>query len=144
MSTPDPLSSEAEVVLEAIERVNEKLDEAKSSQEALREELQNDAQSRFRQTVAMVLVVALFLLGGFTGYVQYDRVTRCHSKADTIAVIKRVLKQDHRALPDGILKGFGEDEDTKKVVAVIRSSYADSEKQIDILLPVPDCSGFLP
>jgi hypothetical protein len=144
VSTPENLSSEAEVVLAAIERVNEKLDAAKRSQEALREELQEDAQSRFRQTVALVVAVALFLLSGFTGYVQYDRVTRCHSKADTIAVIKKVIKQDHRALPDGLLKGFGEGKDTKHVVAVIRSSYDDSEKQIDILLPVPDCSGFLP
>jgi hypothetical protein len=138
------MSSEAEVVLEAIERVNVKLDEAKRSQEALREELQNDAQSRFRQTVAMVTVVALFLVGCFTGYVQYDRVTRCHSRADTIAVIKSVIKQDHKALPDGLLKGFGDGENTKHVVAVIRASYAGSEHKIDVLLPMPDCSGFLP
>lgn len=145
MSTPDPnLSPEAEVVLGAISSVSDQLDAARSSQEALRNDLQADAKGRFRQTVGLIVAVAVFLFSAGLGYAQYDRVTRCNSRADTIETIKRVIAEDHEALPAGLLKGFGDNEDTQRVVEVIRLAYDNSEVRIDQLLPVPDCSGFLP
>lgn len=143
MTTPD-LSSEAEIVLAAIGEVSTQLQSAKASQEALRVELKRDADSRFRQTVALVLVVAILLSAGFLGYVQYDRVTRCHARADTIHTIKEVLATDHDALPKGLRVGFPPSDDLDKTIAVIVASYNASEKQIDALLPEPDCSGLLP
>lgn len=140
---PD-LSAEAEIVLDAIAGVNANLDSVKESQNALRSELKSDARSRFRQVLAIIAMTSLLLTGAAVGYVQYDRVSRCHSRADTIATIKRVIAKDHDALPKGLLQGFGDTADLRHVVAVIRASYNDSEQQIDLLLPAPDCSGFLP
>lgn len=151
MSTLDPgapLSPEAALVLEAVSDVSVKLDEAKTGQEKLRAELKQDARDRIklavRQVISVVVIAVVLLAVAFTGYVQYDRVTRCHARADTIATIKDVLKKDHEALPEGLRAGFPESPDLERTVSVIEKSYDVSERQIDLLLPEPDCSGFLP
>lgn len=142
------ISPEGAHVLRAIKHLDSRLTETKQVIEADTEarilQVEEDSKHRFRMGLAIIAIVALLITGAGVAYAQYDRVTRCNSRADTIQTIKRVLAKDHDALPDGLLDGFGDNPDTRRVVAVIRAAYDKSETDIDVLLPEPDCSGFLP
>lgn len=135
-------------MLRAIKALDGKLD---LTREAIEEDtearilsVEEDSRHRFRVGLAVVAVVALLIGSASIGYAQYDRVTRCHQRADTIRTIEHILEQDHDALPGALKAGFPPSADLDKIVAVIRAGYDRSEADVRAQLPIPDCSGFLP
>lgn len=137
MTTDDHLSPEAQAVLEAVGQLGVQLEDTKDT-------IDRNTKQRIRVVVASFSVALLVLAACFVGYAQYDRVSRCNQRAETIETIKRVLAKDHDALPRALELGFPPSEDLDRVVAVIREGYDTSEAQLDDLLPEPDCGGFLP
>lgn len=144
-----------EKVLAAIAALETKLDEtsaqfradaeARETAQHLREEQRaKDAADRQRRALTAVAIYVTVAMLCVIAYLRQDTLNSCQARNARNDAVRTALATDHDALPDALREGFGDTEDVRRVVRVIRSGYDKSEAQLAADFPIRDCGSFLP
>lgn len=133
-----------QVVLDRIDALDAKLDLVMASNDANQASNDRKAKNRVRFLVAYCTVAVLLVTLAGLGYIRSDSITRCQRRADQAMAIQSAFHTDHVKFRQGLVDGFGDTPDVRRVVAAVEAGQDEAERQLAEDFPVPKCRDFWP